>query len=185
MVNFLRNNSYIVVALSGAVAATILNFVISYFRRERKILGFKTISRKIVEKKNKELEITYKGQAIERLFSHQVNLNNIGNRALKDFPIRISCDDGQIVEFDTSFPAGANFQVELEPSKQTLVIHCDLLNCGEDFNVGLTVIDSKSKKISIIARAEDLKCKEMVDYYLESASASLLIEVLRIALKRI
>jgi hypothetical protein len=55
----------------------------------------------------------------------------------------------------------ANLQAPKGSEGNRCVINCDLLNRGEQFKVGLTAIDTVGSRIIIIARAENLKCKEI------------------------
>jgi hypothetical protein len=171
MWEFIRENSFVIGALTGGLAAYLLSLIVQYLTREKKILGYSVTSRKIVERGHKDLEIKYRGQAIERLYSHQITARNIGNRALKDLPVCISCDGGELVEFELTSPEGADFQLIHEEGGQTLTINCDLLNRGEQFKVGLTAIDTSSHRVSVIARSENLKCKDITEsFYLSPSS---------------
>src|SRR5205809_5330701 len=89
VMDFLRQNAFIVGALSGSLAAYLLGLLVSYWRREKKWLGFSVTSRMIVEKGHPDLALTYKSRNIERLDSHAISVRNIGNRSLTKQPIRI------------------------------------------------------------------------------------------------
>ena len=80
MWDFIQQNSFVVGALSGGLAAHLLSLLINFFTREKKKKGYSIASRFIVEKGHKDLVIHYKGQEIERLLSHQVIIRNTGNR---------------------------------------------------------------------------------------------------------
>jgi hypothetical protein len=121
MWEFIKENSFIIGALTGGLAAYLLSLIVRYFTREKKRLGYSVTSRKIVERGHRDLEIKYRGQAIERLYSHLVTVRNTGNCASKDLPVRISCDGGKLVEFELANPQGADFQSILEDGDQTLV----------------------------------------------------------------
>lgn len=161
MLQFLRENAFIVGALSGSLAAYLLGLLITYWRREKKWLGFSITSRMIVEKGHPDLALTYKGRNIERLHSHAVTVRNIGNRALTKQPVRIdTAGGGEIVAHELEQPSGATFSTD-SPDPTALIIDCDLLNPGEVFIVGLTVVDSPDGRVSATARGENLICKEI------------------------
>lgn len=159
--DFLRQNAFLVGALSGSLAAYLLGLLVSYWRREKKWLGFSVTSRMIVEKGHPDLSLTYKGRNIERLHSHAVSVRNIGNRALTKQPIRIEAGGGgEIVAHEVERPAGAEFTART-PNANTLIVDCDLLNPGEAFVVGVTVVDSQDGVVSATARGEGLICKQL------------------------
>jgi hypothetical protein len=185
MWEFIQENSFIIGALTGGLAAYLLSLLVKYFTREKKVLGYSTTSRKIVERGHQDLEIKYRGQVIERLYSHQVIVRNVGNRALKDLPVRISCDGGKLVEFELTAPEGAEFPVTREDD-QSLVVDCKLLNRGEHFEVGLTAIDTIASSISVVARAENLKCKEITEGIFSdptSLAAAIAVEMVKAAMR--
>lgn len=161
VMDFLRQNGFIVGALSGSMAAYLLGLLVSHLRREKKWLGFSVTSRMIVEKGHPDLALTYKGRGIERLHSHAISVRNIGNRALTKQPIRIETSDGgEIVAHEVERPVGAEFTA-ITPDAKTLIVDCDLLNPGEAFVVGVTVVDSQDGKVSATARGEGLVCKQL------------------------
>ena len=161
MWEFIQANPFIVGALTGSLASYLLGLLVSYIRREKKILGYSSANRKIIERGDKELKIEYKGQQIESLYSHQIIVRNAGNRALKDIDVQITCDGGKFVEEIITNPQGANYTMTKENDSNKIVVKCDLLNKGELFTVGLTSINGKSENVSVIARGEDLICKEI------------------------
>jgi hypothetical protein len=74
VMDFLRQNGFIIGALSGSMAAYLLGLLVSHLRREKKWLGFSVTSRMIVEKGHPDLSLTYKGRGIERLHSHAISV---------------------------------------------------------------------------------------------------------------
>ena len=161
VMDFLRQNQYIVGLLSGSMATYLLGLLVSHLRREKKWLGFSVTSRMIVEKGHPDLALTYKGRSIERLHSHAISVRNIGNRALMKQPIRFEASDaGEIVGHEVERPVGAEFTA-ITPDAKTLIVDCDLLNPGEAFVVGLTVVDSPDGKVTATARGEGLVCKQL------------------------
>ena len=94
MWQFIRENSFIVGALTGAVGAFLLKLLVDHLQREKKWIGYSVNSRGIVERGNPNLAITYKNREINRLSSHSVLLRNIGNRPLKELPVRITLSSG-------------------------------------------------------------------------------------------
>lgn len=161
MWQFIRDNSFIVGAFSGGVAAFLLKLLADYLQREKKWIGYSISSRRIVEKGNPNLSINYKNLEIKNLTSHSVLFRNIGNRPLKGLPIRISLPfGGQIVEYEIQGPDGAEFACVLE-SPTVLRVDCDLLNKQETFIMGVTAIDTPKGELLISARGENLICKEI------------------------
>jgi hypothetical protein len=155
-VEFLRQNSFIIGALTGSLATFLLKLLIDYLHREKRWLGYSVNSRKIVEAGHPDLHIRYKDRDIKRLHSHSVIVRNIGNVALKDIPIRIVSEGGgEIVEHEIQPPEGASFGIVLE-EQVTLRIDCDLLNRDEAVTVGFTALDSSNDEVRVVARAENL-----------------------------
>jgi hypothetical protein len=174
MWQFIKDNPFIVGALTGSLASYLLGLLVSYLRREKKILGYSRLSRKIAERGGKDLNIEYKGQQINSLYSHQVIIRNIGNRALKDVDVQIICDGGKFVDLKFDVPKGANYIPRKEDEDKKVIIKCDLINRGESFTVGLTSINSKSEDVSVVARDENLICKEIE----ETAKFAELLEII-------
>lgn len=197
MLNFLEKYPFVIGALTGSVAAYLLGLLVNYIRREKKILGYSIQSRKIVEIGHKDLTIHYKGQPIERLYSYQVLIRNVGNRALKELPVRIKFES-DFLDPELIQPDGAQFKIVIEKSNE-IVVHCDLLERNESLKIGFTSIDVvkndtnidiknsglrgiNAPKISITARAENLQCKDLDTLYPTSTSdiiASLAYEVVK------
>lgn len=98
MIDFFRQNSFIIGALTGSLAAYLFRLLISYLRREKRILSYIISSRKIVERCYPKIDIRYDNKPIERLYSHKITIRNDGNRAIKKIPIKIKCDSGKFVE---------------------------------------------------------------------------------------
>ena len=190
MWDFIVQYPFIVGALTGSVAAFLLGLWVDYLRREKKWVGVSINSRKIVERGHPKLHITYEGREIERLHSHTILIRNIGNRALKDLPVWISSVDGsEIVEYETEIPEGSKYNISLE-GNTSLKIECDLLNQDEAFSVGFTTLNSKSEAVKVVARGENVICKEispdaklpdLIDVLASSSSATkLAVEIARL-----
>jgi hypothetical protein len=160
---FIKQNQFIVGALSGSVAAYLLGLLVSHLRREKRWLGYSVSSRNVVQSGPKKLSLTYDGQTIERLDSHTVVFRNVGNRALKNLPIRISPPtNGRILDWELDAPAGAEFHAK--PGNEGLVVTIDLLNPGEAFGIGFSVADANSLEgTQVIARAEFLELRAIGD----------------------
>lgn len=175
MWEFVRQNQFVVGALTGSLASYLLGLLISHLRREKKWLGYSINSRNVVEKEHSKLAITYGGRDIVRLDSHSVRLRNIGNRALTNLPVWLEVKStGSIIEHEVNSPAGGTFIPCLD-SAQRLVITIDLLNPGEAFDVGLTVADAENGEIAVVARAEYLRVKSLnSDVELDEFFAALL-----------
>lgn len=153
---------FVVGALSGSLAAYLLGLIVSYLRREKRWLGISITSRMIVERGHQDLTLVYKGRNIERLHSHGATIRNIGNKPLTKQLIRVEMlAPGEMVGYELNQPPGANFQTST-PSPRSLVVDCDLLNPGEAFRIGVTVVDS-IEPITVTARGENLICKDIGD----------------------
>jgi hypothetical protein len=178
MLDFLMKYAFIIGALTGSVAAYLLGLFVNYVRREKRMLGFSVRSRKIVELGHKDLTIFYKGQPIERLYSHEVTIKNIGNRALKDLPVKIKFEK-EFLDPELNQPEGAQFKMTIENNNE-IVVNCDLLERNESLYIGFTSIDlvendkeldirdkwrslviDRPPKVSVIARVENLQCKDL------------------------
>lgn len=173
---FLKDYSFLIGALTGSVAAFFLNLFVNYIKRERKILGYSVVSRKIIEGGQKDLEIRYKEKPIKRLYSHQVTIRNVGNRALKDLPVKIKFDD-TFIDPELTQPDGAEFTMTTTNDKE-IIVSCDLLERNENFKIGFTsIVEAEEKepkesseyirsildtpRITVIARVEDLECRDL------------------------
>lgn len=97
MWEFIKRNQFIVGALSGSLAAYLLGLVVSYWRRDKRWLGFSLTSRNVVQAGPKKLALTYDGKSIQRLDSHTILFRNIGNRPLGALPVKIQCTGGGTV----------------------------------------------------------------------------------------
>ena len=161
MWEFLRQNQFVVGALSGSLAAYLLGLLVSHLKREKKWLGYTVGSRNIVKRGHSSLSLKFQNSDIERLDSHVVVLRNIGNRPLVKLPVRIDCPGAKsIVEHEVKCPDGSEIQTTLE-KPHLLVVDLDLLNPEEAIEVGLTVVDSSEAQVQVVARAENLLLKEM------------------------
>lgn len=161
MWEFIKQNQFVVGALSGSLAAYLLGLVVSYWRRDKRWLGFSLTSRNVVQAGPKKLALTYDGKSVQRLDSHTVLFRNIGNRPLGALPVKIQCTGGgTVLEHELAAPDGASFTSKAEADHIT--VNIDLLNPGETFSVGLTVADSSpTGSIKAIARAEFLELREI------------------------
>lgn len=161
MWQFLKDNPFVVGAFTGSLAAYLLGLLVSYWRREKRWLGFSVTSRMIVEKGHPDLSLRYKNRDIERLHSHAVAIRNIGNRPLTKQVVRVELPKGgEIVSHELDKPRGADFTTTTLDNR-TLVVVCDLLNPGEIFILGLTVVDSPDGELAVTARGENLVCKQI------------------------
>ena len=158
---FIKQNTFLVGALSGSLAAYLLGLVVSYFRREKRWLGYTVSSRNVVQAGPQKLTLTYDGKSISRLDSHTVLFRNTGNRPLGALPVKVHCTNGgTILEHELTLPEGATFSSIAEADHIT--VNVDLLNPGEAFSIGLTVADSMGTGgIKPVARAEYLQIQEI------------------------
>ena len=163
MWDFIKENPFLVGAASGSLAAYLLGLLVSYWRRDKRWLGYSVTSRNVVQAGPKKLALTYDGKAINRLDSHTVLFRNIGNRPLSALPVKIQCTNGgSVLDYELSLPDGATFDSKAEADHIAITI--DLLNPGETFSVGLTVADSPATGgIKAVARAEFLELREIGD----------------------
>ncbi|WP_143450107.1 hypothetical protein [Janthinobacterium sp. BJB304] len=167
----IKEYQFLVGAATGSLASYLLGLVVSHVRREKRWLGFSVVSRNIIQAGPQKLTLTYAGAAIKRMDSHTVSFRNIGNRPLKDLPVRIVCiNGGSVLDYELSAPAGTEFGATSASDYVSLTI--DLLNPGEVFSVGLTVADANGTGgVTPIARAEYLELRDTsVDHFLESFS---------------
>ncbi len=158
--DFFREYGFIIGALSGSLAAYLLGLIVSHLKREKRWVGFSKSGRTIVERGHADLSFTFRGREIDRLDSHEISVRNIGNQALLDQPIRIQTPDGEIVAFEVDRPTGATYGTS-QPDGRSVVIDCELLNPGEVFTVGVTVVNSTVGELFVSARGERLVCKEI------------------------
>ena len=159
MWQFLKDNPFVVGALSGSLTAYLLGLIVSFIRRDKKWLGYSVDSRNIVSKGHTHLSMWYDTTEINRLDSHTIVIRNIGNRPLTALPIRIGPGTGRIVEHELTPPDGAIFSAAFQES--LLIVTCDLLNPGEAASIGVTVADCEDGIIKIVARAENLTVKQI------------------------
>ncbi len=181
MLELLRQNQFIAGLLGGSVAAYLLGLVVAWLRREKKVLGYSATSRTISVTDLPDLKIQYRKTPTPYLHSHSIVISNVGNRPLRGFPLRIECaDDGYIYGSEVSAPAGETFDKVIEDSNY-ITINCGLLNVGESFTVGLTVLHTPNPDIKITARQENLTVRALS----QSDVLSAVIEVLGMASPRI
>lgn len=161
MMEFLKTYPFIVGALTGSLGAYLLGLLVSYFRRDKRWLGYSISSRNVVMANHSKLKMEFEGKEINRLDSHTVNFRNIGNRPLVSLPAKVQLvGGGSIFEFDLHAPEGSNFTIQKDDD-EALYVEIDLLNPGEAFSLGITVADSNRNEIKVIARAEYLELKEI------------------------
>jgi len=177
MLEFFRQNQFAAGLLGGSVAAYLLGLFVTWLRREKKVLGYSVSSRTIAVTDLPDLSIAYRGTATPYLHSHSIVISNVGNRALRGFPVRIECaPDGYIYGSEISAPAGEAFEKVIE-DPDYITINCGLLNVGESFTVGFTVLHTPNPEIRISARQENLTVRAISQSDLVGA----IIEVLGIA----
>jgi hypothetical protein len=161
MWQFLKENPFIVGALSGSLAAYLLGLLVSHLRREKRWIGYSIESRNIVKAQDSRVSMRFENRDIRRLDSHTVLVRNIGNRAVTGLPVRITATkNAHIVEHDLDPPDGASFQVQ-QVVPNEIIVTCDLLNPGEAAGVGLTIADSSDEELRVVARAEGLIVKKI------------------------
>jgi hypothetical protein len=157
----LKDYGFVVGAFTGSLAAYLLGLIISHMRREKRWLGYKVFSRTVADKGGKDLEFSFKGKPITRLDSHIVLLFNVGNRPLTDLLVRIVAHpQAKILEEETDAPAGMGVTTTIKNDVElNLVI--DLLNPKERICTNLTISDSASGNIQILARIPGLSLIEL------------------------
>ncbi len=145
--------------LGGGLVVFILEQIINYIRRERHVIGFIADSRVIAEKSDKDLKIEYKGLEIERLISHKVILKNIGNKCLKEVPFYLQGSGGGFFFAELAAKPGIHTKtIEGEPC---FAFSVDLLNPGDEVTVTLTILDAADVKLTVDARAEHVRVKDI------------------------
>ncbi|MBX3713236.1 MAG: hypothetical protein KF800_14850 [Lysobacter sp.] len=161
MWEFVKENQFVVGALSGSLAAYLLGLLVSYFRREKRWLGYSISARRIAQGGLGKLALTYDGVNIDCADSCTVIFRNIGNRPLKSIPVKIiPHKSGVIIDHELKLPKGASFDVNADG--QDFTVNVDLLNPGEAFTVGLTIVDGVSPDaVNVVARAELLEVREI------------------------
>jgi hypothetical protein len=190
MWEFIKQNPFIVGALTGSLASYLLGLMVSYLRRDKKWLGYSIASRNIVLKGHTHLSMKYDEREINRLDSHAVAIRNIGNRPLTALPVRIEAQKGsQIVEHELAAPDGAHFSIAAD-NGNSLIVTCDLLNPGEVATVGVTVADSQDGSVKVIARGENLRVKDIsqqleTDEFLDAIAGSFWMTKLTVDLYRL
>lgn len=157
MWDFLRENQFVVGALTGSLAAFLLGLWVTHLRREKRWLGFTSSSHNVVQRGHTKVSMRYEEREIARLDSHTVVLRNIGNRPLVKLPVALQLPTaGTILEFDVSLPAGSATTSALEGADKVVLI-LDLLNPGESLTVGLTVADCRAAaatRLSLLTTAK-------------------------------
>lgn len=88
------------------------------------------------------------------------------------------------MEYEIAVPEGAIYNCAVENDNKLLIINCDLLNRAEFFKVGFTSIDSKSKRIHVTARLENLTCREITDEDFSLTPSPLLYSILVDVIKK-
>ena len=176
MWQFLKDNQFIVGALSGSLASYLIGLLVSHLRREKRWLGYSIESRNIVKVGDSRISMRFESRDIRRLDSHTVIIRNIGNRPLSNVPVRIVAPDGaEVVDYEFETPDGAKF-TENRPTASEIVVSCDLLNPGEAAAVGLTVADSQDSDIKVLARVEGLTVRRIGERSTTTELLELLIE---------
>lgn len=161
MLEFFRNNPFVVGALSGSLAAYLLGLVISHFRREKRWLGYQVASRNVVRSGHTKISVRYEGREVHRIDSHAITLRNIGNRPLTNLPVSLVLEgSGTIIEFEVNVPEGSNTTASLDGTTK-VAVRVDLLNPGESIQVGLTIADGNEARVRVVARAELLELREL------------------------
>lgn len=176
MWEFLKENQFVVGALTGSLAVYLLGLLVSHLRREKRWLGYSVESRNIVKAGDSRISMKFENRDIRRLDSHTVVIRNIGNRPLANIPVRIVASEAaEIVEHDLDTPEGANFTANY-PKTSEVVVGCDLLDPGEAAAVGLTVADSADGEIKVIARMEGLTVRRIGERSTTTELLGLLLE---------
>lgn len=175
MWQFFKDNQFILGALTGSLASYLLGLLVSYFRREKRWLGYSIESRNVLKADHPLVSIKFNERDIHRLDYHRVFLRNIGNRSLTNVPIRLVAPRGTtILEYEVRGPDGSHLSA-IEEDPATIVVSCDLLNPREVAAVAVTAADSSDSELRVIARAEGLVIKKIVG---RSATIAMLKQVI-------
>ena len=89
MWEFIKDNPYVVGAVTGSLATYLLGLLVSHLKRDKRWLGYSITSRNVVQAGPKKLALTYDGKPVSRLDSHTVAFRNIGNRPLGALPVKV------------------------------------------------------------------------------------------------
>jgi len=184
----------VITFLGGGLLVFILEQMIKYFRREKRVLGYAVDSRVLAEKSHQDLKITFKGMDVEKVFSHNIILKNIGNSCLKEFAVFIIGTGGKYY-FSNILPSKPSIIWKRIEDPQHLAFTVSLLNPGEEVLIELVILDSLNKIITVDARAELLSVKnisgaysmvDILDVIIESSTGITLslAKVLQIVLKK-
>ena len=160
MWDFIKQNSFIVGAFSGSLAAYLLGLLVTYWRREKRWLGYSIDSRVVALKGHTKLTMKFGDRDIERLDSHTVLVRNVGNKALTKQPITIElAGQGEIVEVKVNGPAGG--AISEDRQKSSLALVPDLLNPNEQIEIELTTADMPEGALQVLARGEYLQVRSL------------------------
>ncbi len=163
MLDFLRENGFILGALTGGLAGAVFKTIFDHLQREKKNLLFIVNSRMVLGRNRLKEEIRYKDEPVESLCSHEVIVHNRGNRGLKEIPIKIMCESGRFVGVPEIIkgPKGAKYQSITEDDNKTAVVKYDLLKKGEEFEISLIAVDSVDSQIMVVARVDEVNEKQI------------------------
>ncbi|WP_309384646.1 hypothetical protein [Cerasicoccus frondis] len=151
----------VITFLGGGIVVFLLEQAIRFFRRERRILGYTVNTRTLVEKSDPDLKLEYKGMEVEKVYSHEVRIKNIGNACLKEVPVFIMPSPGKFFFAKIEAKPGIHCpKLEGEPG---CAFEFNLLNPNDEIKVELVVLDSSDSKLKIDARSEHLKVREIAD----------------------
>ncbi len=160
--------------LGGGLVVFVLEQMIHYFRKEKRVLGYIVDSRVLAEKSHADLKIEFKGMDVEKVLSHSIRLKNIGNAFLKDFPVFIQGSGGKFYFANISSKPG--IECKVVDSAPCFAFTVSLLNPGDEVQVELTLLDAPDDKLTVDARAEHLHIKEISGAFSSGAVLDVLLE---------
>jgi hypothetical protein len=156
-----QTSPFLIGALTGSVPSYLLGLLVGWLRRERLLLGFAITSSHAVKKGLQNLHAIYDRMPVSGLDSHEIVLQNIGNRPLTHLPVRIQSEPGsKIVAVEIQPPHGAAPAHE-SSNDCTAIVKIDLLNPRESLIVRLTVANASALTLAVTARAENLSVRRI------------------------
>lgn len=161
MLDFLRENQFLVGALSGSLAAYLLGLFVNYLKRQKKWLGYAVESSVVIDANIPDASLVFKGKHATSVCTHQIIIKNIGNVALKNIPCNIAIKDpGKIIDFDYRAPPGLKFDI-LKENENSLNFEIALLNKAESIVIRITDVNNRDLSIEFLSRQEDMELKSI------------------------
>ena len=154
----------IILALSalfgGGLVVFLLSTIKDYLSRERRWLGAQVDSKCIVHRDDPELQITYKGNEVNRIVLHNIRLRNIGNRALNDLPFILHTPAG-LSGYRSAATSPDGVMVSYFEAPGGLGVKCDLIKPGDEVTIAFSAFDCPNEDLKIILKQANVDLKMM------------------------